>query len=55
MYTCGKIGCFKQTIKQRGEIEGLVVQGHIKRETGDIYSYYFSDDVSCRRKCYDKK
>ncbi|KAG5595113.1 hypothetical protein H5410_036345 [Solanum commersonii] len=44
-----KIGSSKQTIKQRGGIEGSVVQGHIGRETGDFYSYYFGDDVSCRR------
>ncbi|KAG5580872.1 hypothetical protein H5410_051499 [Solanum commersonii] len=25
-----------------------VVQGHIGREIGDFYSYYFGDDVSCR-------
>ncbi|KAG5584959.1 hypothetical protein H5410_045393 [Solanum commersonii] len=25
------------------------VQGHIGRETGDFYSYYFGNDVSCRR------
>ncbi|WMV50999.1 hypothetical protein MTR67_044384 [Solanum verrucosum] len=46
---CIKIGSSKQTIKQRGKIEGSVVQGHIGRETGDFYSYYFGDDVSCRR------
>ncbi|KAG5584939.1 hypothetical protein H5410_045373, partial [Solanum commersonii] len=39
----------KQTIKQRGRIEGSFVQGHIGRETGDFYSYYFGNDVSCRR------
>ncbi|WMV51030.1 hypothetical protein MTR67_044415 [Solanum verrucosum] len=44
-----KIGSSKQTIKQRGKIEGSVVQGHIGRETGDFYSYYFGIDVSCRR------
>ncbi|KAG5585182.1 hypothetical protein H5410_045616 [Solanum commersonii] len=32
-----------------GKIEGSVIQGHIGRETGDFYSYYFGDDVSCRR------
>ncbi|KAG5632576.1 hypothetical protein H5410_004293 [Solanum commersonii] len=25
------------------------VQGHIGRESGDFYSYYFGNDVSCRR------
>ncbi|WMV19187.1 hypothetical protein MTR67_012572 [Solanum verrucosum] len=44
-----KIDRIKQTIKQRGKIEGSFVQGHIGRETDDFYSYYFSDDVSCRR------
>ncbi|KAK6786293.1 hypothetical protein RDI58_014818 [Solanum bulbocastanum] len=39
----------KQTIKQQEKIEGSVVQGHIGRETGDFYSYYFGDDVSCSR------
>ena len=39
----------KQTIKQRGRIEGSFVQGHIGRETCDFYSYYFGHDVSCRR------
>ncbi|KAH0679486.1 hypothetical protein KY284_020571 [Solanum tuberosum] len=43
-----KIGSSKKTIKQRGRIEGSVVQGHIRRETGDFYSYFFCDDVSCR-------
>ncbi|KAK6784144.1 hypothetical protein RDI58_017598 [Solanum bulbocastanum] len=36
-------------IKQRGRIEGSFVQGHIGRETGDFYSYYFGHDVLCRR------
>ncbi|KAG5598451.1 hypothetical protein H5410_029821 [Solanum commersonii] len=36
-------------IKQRGRIEGSFVQGHIGRETGDFYSYYLGDEVSCRR------
>ncbi|KAG5616102.1 hypothetical protein H5410_015926 [Solanum commersonii] len=27
-----------------------VVQGHIGREIGDFYSYYFGDDVPCRIK-----
>ncbi|XP_049390500.1 uncharacterized protein LOC125854932 [Solanum stenotomum] len=44
-----KIGSSKQTIKQRGRIEGSFVQGHIGRETCDFYSYYFGHDVSCRR------
>ncbi|WMV55163.1 hypothetical protein MTR67_048548 [Solanum verrucosum] len=44
-----KIGSSKQTIKQRGRIEGSFVQGHIGRETGDFNSYYFGNDVSCRR------
>ncbi|XP_015169361.1 uncharacterized protein [Solanum tuberosum] len=44
-----KIGSSKQTIKQRERIEGSFVQDHIGRETGDFYSYYFGDDVSCRR------
>ncbi|KAK6783057.1 hypothetical protein RDI58_020853 [Solanum bulbocastanum] len=44
-----KIDNSKQTIKQRGKIEGSIVQDHIERETGDFYSYYLGDDVSCRR------
>ncbi|KAG5614674.1 hypothetical protein H5410_014498 [Solanum commersonii] len=44
-----KIGSSKQSIEQRGKIEGSVVQDHIERETGDFYSYYFGDEVSCRR------
>ncbi|KAG5575841.1 hypothetical protein H5410_055975, partial [Solanum commersonii] len=44
-----KIGSSKQTIKQRGKIEGSVVQGQIGREISDFYSYYFGTDVSCRR------
>ncbi|WMV51045.1 hypothetical protein MTR67_044430 [Solanum verrucosum] len=44
-----KIGSSKQMIKQRGRIKGSFVQGHIGRETDDFYSYYFGNDVSCRR------
>ncbi|WMV33904.1 hypothetical protein MTR67_027289 [Solanum verrucosum] len=44
-----KIGSTKQTIKKRERIEGSVVQGYIGRETGDFYSFYFGDEVSCRR------
>ncbi|KAG5626874.1 hypothetical protein H5410_012092 [Solanum commersonii] len=29
--------------------QGSFVQGHLGRESGDFYSYYFGDDVSCRR------
>ncbi|KAG5616628.1 hypothetical protein H5410_016452 [Solanum commersonii] len=29
-------------------VQGSVVQGHNERETGDFYSYYFGDSVSCR-------
>ena len=49
IYACRKIGSSKQTIKQRGRIEGSFVQGHIGRETCDFYSYYFGHDVPCRR------
>ena len=44
-----KIDRSKQTIKQRGKIEGSFFQGHIGRKNGDFYSYYFGDDVSYRR------
>ena len=48
-HTCRKIDKSKQTIKQRGKIEGLFVQDHIERKTGDFYFYYFGDNVLCRR------